>query len=64
MWGGDLMHIDVLVKNKSLDNVRNVLRNNQIKFDVIIDDIQKAIDEENPPISNDDELQIRQGISN
>lgn len=61
MWGGDLMHLDILVKNQSLDVVRDQLKHNQINYDVVIDDIQRAIDEANPPITDDDELQIRQG---
>lgn len=61
MWGGNLTYLDVLVRNQSLNAVRRQFNYNEISFDVIIDDLQKAIDEENPPITDDDELEIRQG---
>ncbi|KAJ8927855.1 hypothetical protein NQ314_019657 [Rhamnusium bicolor] len=56
MWGGNATSIDILVKPDSIDKVNAILAQENIKYEVTIDDLQKAIDEENPPIveENDD----------
>lgn len=62
MWGGNVTAIDILVKSNTLSAVRKELTRNNIRFAVVIEDIQQAIDDENPPQSEDDEeLEIRQG---
>ncbi|XP_066139755.1 carboxypeptidase B-like [Euwallacea fornicatus] len=60
MWGGNASAIDILVKPESIEKVKNALKSQNINFDVAIEDLQTAIDEENPPI---DETQIRDGHS-
>lgn len=54
MWGANASAIDILVKPESLEKVRTVLNKQNIKFDVAIEDLQTAIDEENPPLEDDD----------
>lgn len=46
----------------AIDNVTRVFKRENINYDVVIDDIQKRIDEENPPLdTNELELQDRKG---
>lgn len=62
MWGGNVTAIDILVRSNTLGAVREELTKNNIRFAVVIEDVQQAIDDENPPQSEDDEeLEIRQG---
>lgn len=49
-----------MVKRDNSGIVKNVLNNGSLSFDVFIDDIQRAINEENPPM-NENELSGRQG---
>ncbi|XP_018569082.1 carboxypeptidase B-like [Anoplophora glabripennis] len=55
MWGGNTNSIDILVKPKSLGKVDTVLRRQNIQYEVLIDDLQRAIDEENPPEEHENE---------
>lgn len=51
-----------MVKKDNSEIVKNTLKNGSLLFDVFIDDIQRAINEENPPINEDEsELSGRQG---
>ncbi|XP_030760511.1 carboxypeptidase B-like [Sitophilus oryzae] len=54
MWGGNSSSIDILVKSDSIKKVRNALSEKNIKFYVTIDDLQQAIDDENPPLEEED----------
>ncbi|RZC37365.1 carboxypeptidase B-like [Asbolus verrucosus] len=58
MWGGNATSMDVLVKPDSVDKVKERLTKNGIRYEVVIEDLQKAIDEENP---SEIELDDRQG---
>ncbi|XP_026321179.1 carboxypeptidase B-like [Hyposmocoma kahamanoa] len=61
-WGGSQSSIDVLVKPNALQNVTRVFKRENIYFDVVIDDLQQRINEENPPLDqNELELQDRRG---
>lgn len=55
--------IDVLVKPSSSDKFKKFLSDEKINYDVVIDDLQDAIDKENPPMSEQDleELEGRNG---
>ncbi|KAF2896191.1 hypothetical protein ILUMI_09987, partial [Ignelater luminosus] len=53
-WGGNITSLDILVKPQSLQSVSKALLDNNIGYEVIIQDLQKAIDEENPPLNEDD----------
>ncbi|XP_057667015.1 carboxypeptidase B-like [Diorhabda carinulata] len=57
MWGGNRTAIDILVKPNSLRTVEEAFKEKQINFDVIIQDLQKAIDEENNPIQENTDRQ-------
>ncbi|KAF7278955.1 hypothetical protein GWI33_007819 [Rhynchophorus ferrugineus] len=61
MWGGNATSIDILVKSGSLNKVRQVLSDENIVYHVTINDLQKAIDEENPPLDEDEDFDNRNG---
>lgn len=48
MWGGNATALDILVKPHAIDSVKEKLKENSIKYEIVIEDLQKAIDEENP----------------
>lgn len=61
-WGGSNTTIDVLIKSDAISNVTGVFKRDNIPYDIVIDDLQKRINEENPPLDeNELELQDRRG---
>ncbi|XP_026756204.3 carboxypeptidase B-like [Galleria mellonella] len=61
-WGTNGTAIDVFIKPDAIQNVTRVLSRENIAFEVVIEDLQKRIDEENPPLDeNEVELQDRRG---
>lgn len=56
-WFNNSTSVDIMVKKKNSDIVKNMLNNASLTFDVFIEDIQRAINEENTPI-NEDELEL------
>ncbi|XP_019868142.1 carboxypeptidase B isoform X2 [Aethina tumida] len=48
MWGGNVSSLDVLVKPGSIHKVNEIFKDYNFSYKVVIDDLQKAIDEENP----------------
>lgn len=62
-WGGNHSTIDILVKPKALENVTATLKTKDISYYVMIEDLQQRINEENPPLDeNELELQDRRGL--
>ena len=62
-WGGNHTYVDVLVKPNAIQNITRVFNRENISYHVVIEDLQKRIDEENPPLDeNEVELQDRQGL--
>ncbi|KAJ8951569.1 hypothetical protein NQ318_020446 [Aromia moschata] len=59
-WGGNTTSIDILVKPGSLEKVATTLSNYNIRYEILIDDLQRAIDEENPPVDTSETVD-RQG---
>lgn len=49
----------MVLKPEYVDEIRQLLNQEDIKYQVLFPDLQKAIDEENPPIS--EETSDRQG---
>lgn len=58
MWGGSKTSIDVLVKPQFLDKVSQKFRESGIEYEVTIEDLQRAMDVENPSVI---ELDDRRG---
>jgi len=63
-WFTNSTSVDIMVKKVNSETVKNSLNNGSLSFDIFIDDIQRAINDENPPI-NEDELELygRQGCN-
>ncbi|XP_060521682.1 carboxypeptidase B-like [Cylas formicarius] len=53
MWGGNSSSIDILVKPNSIEKVKTALNQKSINYNIAIEDLQKAIEEENPPLEED-----------
>ncbi|XP_055615763.1 carboxypeptidase B-like [Toxorhynchites rutilus septentrionalis] len=49
MWNYNTTSVDIFLKRSKLVEARNLLQDAKVPFDVVIDDMQKAIDQENPP---------------
>nr|CAI5848415.1 unnamed protein product [Callosobruchus analis] len=49
-WGGNMKTIDIVVQPAAIEKVSAVLAQNNIKYEVMLDDVQRAINEENPTI--------------
>lgn len=62
-WFTNSTSVDIMVKKENSEMVKSSLNNGSLSFNVFIDDIQRAINEENPPI-NEDELFGRLGKNN
>ncbi|KAK0162945.1 hypothetical protein PV327_006671 [Microctonus hyperodae] len=60
MWTGNESIVDVLVRPESISRVTRFLRERQVKYDIIIPDLQQAIDQENPSAS-EEELEELEG---
>lgn len=61
-WAGNQTYMDILVKQTAVQNVTRVMKRENITYDIIIEDLQKRINEENPPLDeNEIELQDRRG---
>lgn len=50
-WFTNSTSVDIMVKKDNSEMVKNALNNGSLSFDVFIEDIQQAINEENPPIN-------------
>ncbi|KAG7188823.1 hypothetical protein KM043_008431 [Ampulex compressa] len=63
MWSGNDTAVDVMVRPDAIPRVARYLQDKDVKYDVVIADLQKAIDEENPPLSEEamEELEGRKG---
>ncbi|XP_025836494.1 uncharacterized protein LOC112906495 [Agrilus planipennis] len=63
VWGGNVTIIDTLVKPASVERVTNIFKNRNIPYDIIIENLQEAIEAENPPPPAEiQELSERKGI--
>lgn len=62
-WGGNTTSLDILVRPDFRSHVAETLVNSGIDYQVIITDIQRAIDDENPsPSEEEEELANRNGM--
>ncbi|XP_043288591.1 carboxypeptidase B-like isoform X2 [Venturia canescens] len=63
MWSGNDAAVDVLVLPERIPRVSRFLRERRVKYDVVIPDLQQAIDQENPLPSPElmEELEGRKG---
>lgn len=61
LWSTNGTEVDVFLKKSSVDGVRQVLKENNIRYSVLIEDMQRQIEHENPPIEEIEEFQNRNG---
>ncbi|XP_055684651.1 carboxypeptidase B-like isoform X2 [Lutzomyia longipalpis] len=61
MWNLNGTSVDMFLKKPVIADARKLLENAKVPFDVIIDDLQHAIDTENPPPEVIEQLQNRKG---
>lgn len=70
MWGlhgsknGTTASVDVFLKKPSVIGARKLLNDANVQYDVVIEDLQKAIETENPPKEEIEQLQNRKGWFN
>jgi hypothetical protein len=61
MWNLQHSHVDMFVKQPVVQDAKKLLIDSNVPFEVVIDDLQKAIDEENPPHEQIVQWQNRNG---
>lgn len=63
MWSGNKSVVDVMVRPSAISRVARFLRDRQVSYDIIIPDLQQAINQENPlPTAEEiEELEGRNG---
>uniref|UniRef100_A0A336KZP7 CSON001127 protein n=1 Tax=Culicoides sonorensis TaxID=179676 RepID=A0A336KZP7_CULSO len=62
VWNFDKKHFDVLVHGAGVEKAKEILKNANVNYTVQIDDLKKAISEENPPKKFIQELMNRNGL--
>lgn len=61
-WSSNGTEVDMFLKRSAVDGVRGVLDANNIRYSILIEDMQKQIERENPPIEEIEALQNRNGM--
>lgn len=64
IWSNNASAADIMIRSYMLEHVESVFKNAGLHYDVLIDDVQQAIKDENPPLSPEvqDELEGRKGL--
>lgn len=64
MWVGNDTEVDVMVRSEEIPRLSRYLRQKDLQYNVVIEDLQRAIDEENPSLSEQqmEELEGRKGL--
>lgn len=62
LWSSNGTEVDMFLKKSAVDGVRRVLDANNIRYSILIEDMQKQIECENPPIEEIEALQNRNGM--
>lgn len=53
-WGSNTTSVDLYVKKEKVEEVKGALEKASMDFRVLIDDVQQAVDDENPPITSEE----------
>ncbi|KAL6429927.1 hypothetical protein ACFW04_007640 [Cataglyphis niger] len=51
IWSNNISVADILVESNMVENIESLFRSNGVKYDILINDVEQAIKEENPPLS-------------
>lgn len=62
LWSINGTEVDMFLKQSAVEGVRQVLKENDIPYTVLVPDMQRQIEEENPPQSEIEQLQNRNGM--
>lgn len=62
LWSTNGSDVDVFLKRDAVEGVRQILDENHIGYSVIIEDMQKQIETENPPQEEIEAFQNRNGM--
>ena len=62
LWSINGTEVDMFVKKSAVEGVRQVLKENNIPYTVLVEDMQKQSESENPPQSEIELLQNRNGM--
>lgn len=63
LWNSNGTSVDLFLQQSAVADAGRTLATNNVRYSVVIEDLQKAIDEENPP-EQDIEYQDRAGKTN
>lgn len=65
IWSNNASNTDIFIRSHMLEHVESIFHENGLSYKVLIDDVQQAINEENPPLSPDiqQELEGRKGLT-
>lgn len=62
LWSTNGSEVDMFIKKPVVEDVRRVLEEHNINYTVLVDDMQRQIETENPPQSEIEALQNRNGM--
>lgn len=62
LWSINGTEIDMFVRRSAVEGVRQELKENNVPYTVLVEDMQRQIEEENPPQSEIEQLQNRNGM--
>lgn len=48
-WASNTTSVDIYIKKDKIQEVKQALNNASMDFRILVEDVQQAIDEENPP---------------
>ncbi|XP_043505521.1 carboxypeptidase B-like [Polistes fuscatus] len=62
-WFSNDTTVDIMVKQDAIARTSRILKEKNLRYEVVINDLQRAINEENPPLSSElmEELEGRKG---
>lgn len=62
-WASNTTSVDMYIKKDKIDEVKQSLNNASMDFRILVENVQQAIDEENPPLRSEElnEFTTRKG---
>lgn len=65
IWSNNVSAADIFIQRNMVDNIGQLFETYNLRYEILIDDVERAIKEENPPLSQEaqEELEGRKGLS-
>lgn len=65
IWSNNVSAADIFVESNMVKNIESLFKSYGVKYEILIDDVEQAIKEENPPLTPEaeEELEGRKGLS-